>query len=109
VQLLDEAGEPIAWPLAFAGDKGYRAGWIDDYLLGLVTTPVISSKENADCNARQILFDREAYRDRNIGERLIGWLKRCRRLFTRFEKTATNFAGMIRMAFIQRYLRLVAS
>jgi len=108
-QLFDEAGEPIAWPVALAGDKGYRAEWIDEYLLGLEITPVIPSKENEDRNARQIAFDREAYRDRNIVERFIGWLKECRRLFTRFEKTATNFGGMIRMAFIQHYLRLVAS
>jgi len=26
-------------------------------------------------------------------------------LFSRFEKTAKNFAGMIKMAFIQRYLK----
>jgi transposase len=50
-------------------------------------------------------FDADAYRDRNIVERLIGWLKECRRVFSRFEKTAKNFAGMIRLAFIQRYLR----
>ena len=31
--LRDAAGEPIAWPVALAGDKGYRADWIDDYLL----------------------------------------------------------------------------
>ena len=40
-------------------------------------------------------------------ECLIGWLKECRRVFSRFEKTAKNFGGMIKMAFIQRYLRLV--
>ena len=51
-------------------------------------------------------FDREVYRDRNIIERLIGWLKECRRIFSRFEKTAKNFGGMIKMAFIQRYLKL---
>ena len=51
-------------------------------------------------------FDKEVYRRRNIVERLIGWLKECRRIFSRFEKTAKNFGGMIKMAFIQRYLRL---
>jgi transposase len=51
-------------------------------------------------------FDREAYRRRSIVECLIGWLKECRRIFSRFEKTAKNFGGMIKMAFIQRYLRL---
>jgi len=35
-----------------------------------------------------------------------GWLKECRRIFSRFEKAAKNFDGMIRMAFIQRSPRL---
>lgn len=105
--LLDGEGEPIAWPLALAGDKGYRAQWIDEFLLKLEITPVIPSKENEDRDARSVEFDREAYRQRNIIERLIGWLKESRRILTRFEKTAKNFAGMIKMAFIHRYLRLM--
>lgn len=103
--LLDGEGEPIAWPVALAADKGYRADWIDDYLLELGVTPVIPSKATEDRDARSVAFDRDAYRDRNIVERLIGWIKECRRVFSRFEKTAKNFAGMIRLAFIQRYLR----
>jgi len=103
--LFDAEGEPIAWPVALAGDKGYRAEWIDDYLIALGITPVIPSKENQEREARAIPFDQQAYRDRNIVERLIGWLKECRRIFSRFEKTAKNFAGMIKMAFIQRYLK----
>ena len=105
-QLFDDDDEPIAWPVALAADKGYRADWIDDYLLDLGITPVIPSKENQDPAARPVQFDKDAYRDRNIIERLIGWLKECRRVFSRFEKTAKNFAGMIKMAFIQRYLKL---
>ncbi len=105
-QLIDEEGEPIAWPVALAGDNGYRADWIDEYLLELDITPVIPSKSNENRDTRPVEFDKDAYRDRNIVERLIGWLKECRRVFSRFEKTAKNFAGMIRMAFIQRYLRI---
>jgi len=45
----------------------------------------------------------------NIVERLIGWLKESRRIFSRFEKTAKNFAGMIKMAFIHRYLNLATT
>lgn len=104
--LIDEEGEPIAWPVALAGDKGYRADWIDEYLLDLDIKPVIPSKRNQDRDGRPVEFDKQAYRDRNIIERLIGWLKECRRVFSRFEKTAKNFGGMIRMAFIQRYMRL---
>jgi transposase len=103
--LFDERNQPVAWPVALAGDKGYRADWIDDYLLTLEIQPVIPSKANEDREARPVAFDRALYRDRNIVERLIGWLKECRRVFSRFEKTAKNFAGMVRMAFIQRYLR----
>lgn len=104
--LFDADGLPIAWPVALAGDKGYRADWIDDYLLNLQILPVIPSKINEDRDARPVKFDKDTYRDRNIVERLIGWLKECRRVFSRFEKTAKNFAGMIRLAFIQRYLRM---
>lgn len=104
--LVDAFGDAVPWPVALAADKGYRADWIDDYLLSLDIIPVIPSKATDRREARPVAFDRDAYRDRNIIERLIGWLKECRRVFSRFEKTAKNFAGMIRMAFIQRYLRL---
>ncbi|VAX42147.1 Mobile element protein, partial [hydrothermal vent metagenome] len=66
------------WPIALAGDKGYRADWIDDYLLELGIKPVIPSKANEDQESRPVKFDREVYRDRNVVERLIGWLKESR-------------------------------
>jgi transposase len=105
--LFDHDGVPFAWPLQLAGDKGYRADWIDQYLLQLEIKPVIPSKENEDRDARAIEFDRDAYRGRNVVERLIGWLKEHRRIFSRFEKTAKNFGGMLKMAFIHRYLKLI--
>jgi transposase len=108
-QLLDAKGRRVAWPEQLGGDKAYRADWIDEYLLELGITPVIPSKENEDRSARPIEFDREAYRQRNIVERLIGWLKEARRIFARFEKTAINFGGFIKMAFIERYLRLATN
>jgi len=104
-KLVDSDGEPVAWPVAMAGDKGYRADWIDEYLIDLGITPVIPSKENEQ-SQREVEFDRKSYRDRNIIERLIGWLKENRRIFSRFEKTAKNFGGFIKMAFIRRYLNL---
>ena len=95
--------------MALAGDKGYRANWIDEYLIELGIQPVIPSKQNEDRDARPVEFDRQAYRRRNIVERLIGWLKEARRIFSRFEKTAKNFGGMITMAFIHRYLNLATT
>jgi len=104
--LHDEDGVPMAWPVKLAADKGYRAAWIDEYLLELGMIPVIPSKENEDRDNRPVEFDKAAYRRRSIVECLIGWLKESRRIATRFEKTAVNFGGMVRLAFIHRYLRL---
>lgn len=106
-EMTNGEGQPVAWPVAIAGDKGYRAAWIDEMFLAMGVTPVIPSKENEDRDARPVVFDKERYRQRNIVERLIGWLKECRCVFARFEKTAINFAGMIKMAFIQRYLKIL--
>lgn len=104
--LLNGEGEPIAWPVALGGDMGYRADWIDEYVMDLGIQPVIPTPANQDRDKRPIEFDRESYRRRNIVERLIGWLKESRRVFSRFEKSAKNFGGMLKMAFIERYLRL---
>lgn len=103
----DLAEEPLAYPARLAGDKAYRADWIDDWLLERGVEPVIPSKANQDRDARPVEFDREAYRDRNIVERLIGWLKESRRVLTRFEKTAVNYLAMIKWACVRRYLRLM--
>ena len=103
-RLLNSNGDRIPWPQAFGGDKGYRANWIDAFLLELGIQPVIPSRENEDRAARGVEFDQELYRRRNVVERLIGWLKESRRIFSRFEKTAKNFGGMITLAFIQQYL-----
>lgn len=93
-------------PLALAGDKAYRAKWILDWLAKRHIEPVIPEKGAVANDQDHPAFDRELYRRRNVIERLVGWLKECRRVFSRFEKTAINFAGMIKLAMIQRYLRL---
>jgi len=108
-ELTDSNGKKIAWPIAIAGDKGYRANWIDQMLADMEIKPVIPSKENEDRDARIIEFDKEKYRQRNIVERLIGWLKECRRVFSRYEKTAINYRGIIKMAIVQRYLRIATN
>jgi transposase len=104
--VVDGDGEPVAWPVALSGDKGYWAAWIDIFLLELEVVSVILSEANEDQSARRVEFDRELYLRRFIVECLLGWLRECRRMLTRFEKSAKNFGGMIEIAFIQRYLRL---
>lgn len=93
------------FPAAVAGDKAYRAEWIIEWLEQRGIQPVIPEKGDRADDEHNPAFDRELYRRRNIVERLIGWLKECRRVFSRFEKTALNFAGVIKVAIIQRYLR----
>ena len=58
--LTDGDGGPVAWPAALAGDKGYRANWIDETLIELGITPVIPSKDNEDRAMRPVEFDRDA-------------------------------------------------
>jgi transposase len=56
---------------------------------------------------RPVSYDRERYRGRNVIERCVGWLKECRSLATRFEKLAVHFLGLVQLAIIQRYLRIL--
>lgn len=52
-------------------------------------------------------FSHRKYRHRNSVERCIGWLRCCRRIATRHEKLATSFLAMVKLAMIQRCLRLL--
>ncbi|XZE44555.1 transposase [Pirellulaceae bacterium SH467] len=55
--LHDSEGNPVAWPLNLAGDKGYRAEWIDKTLIELGINPIIPSKSYEDRDARMAQFD----------------------------------------------------
>jgi transposase len=95
------------WPDAIAGDKGYSAGRIRAWLEAREIGDVIPYKEH-EHRPEDHVFDREAYRRRNVIERLIGWLKECRRIATRFEKRAKNFLGMVTIAVMRRLVKLGA-
>lgn len=101
-----DAGKTPVKPAKLAGDKGYRYDWIDQWLLEQGIEPVIPSKANEDRTARPIEFDKASYRRRCVIEQLIGWLKECRRVATRFEKLARNYLSMVKLSMIGRYLRL---
>ena len=96
-------------PRKLAADKGYSADRIRWGLLGLGIEPVIPMRENEHVQDRETfgVFDKQAYRRRNVVERCVGWLKESRALATRFEKLAMNFAGTVRLAMILRYLRIL--
>jgi transposase len=43
-------------------------------------------------------YDKEEYKKRNVVERFINVIKQCRRVATRYEKTARNFLGVVALA-----------
>lgn len=73
-QATDGDDDPIDWPLALAGDKGYRADGIDQTLSDMEIQQVIPSQANQDRGPRPAEFDPDADRQRNVIERLMGWL-----------------------------------
>jgi transposase len=69
---------------------------------------VIPHKANESARYHdQASFDREAYRGRAVVEQCVGWLKEYRRIGTRFEKLALNYHGMLQLAMICQYLRIL--
>lgn len=97
-------------PARLAGDKGYSYGWIRAWLRRHRVEPIIPQRANqvgrkGGCR----VFDRRAYRRRNVIERCVGWLKECRRVATRFEKLALNYLAMVKLAMIERCFRALFS
>jgi transposase len=90
-------------PDAVAGDKGYSCTRIRQWLKRRGIEVVIPSKSNEPL----VKINKRKYRGRNVVERCIGWLKCCRRIGTRYEKLATHFLSMVKLAMIQRCLRIL--
>lgn len=90
-------------PSALCGDKAYSVVWIRGWLRDRHIRAVIPTR--VDQRTRRG-FDRKAYRERNVVERCVGWLKEARRLATRYEKLASTFLGMVQLAMIHRTLRV---
>ena len=84
-----------------AVDKGYSSAKVRRYLQRRQIKAVIPTKADQAPLPR---FDRAAYRERNVVERLINRLKQFRRVATRYEKRATNYAAMVTLAAILLWL-----
>lgn len=93
--------EPWLAPLPVAqrclADTAYDSDALRRFLLDRGTLPVIP---NNPTRKRLHLFDDTAYRQRNLIERLFCRLKDRRRIATRYDKLATNFAAAIAIATI---------
>lgn len=91
---------------ALAGDKGYSANRVRDKLAAAGIADVVARRKDELARLPDPpAFDKAKYRGRNVVERLNGWLKERRRLATRYEKLAVNFAAMLRLGCILWYLR----
>lgn len=89
-------------PDAVLGDKGYDS---DDFVQTVESRgaeAVIPPKKNR-VEPRE--FDEHTYKERNKVERCVNLLKRCRRVATRYEKTARNFLGMVLLSAITLWLK----
>jgi transposase len=103
-------GRPRKRPKRLAGDKGYSCRRVRDWLWKYGIKPLIPHKDNEKArHDPAVTFDRQAYRGRAVVEQCVGWLKEFRRIGTRFEKLAVNFHGMLQLAMIRRYLRMLFS
>ena len=80
---------------AVLADRGYDADSFIDSLVLAGVEVVIPAKKN---RLEERLIDQNLYRDRNKVERFFNKLKQYRRVATRYEKTATSFAGFIHLA-----------
>ena len=99
-------GRPRTRPRRLAGDKGYSYPRIRRYLRARGIRPVIPTRADQRANPK---FDRDRYRQRNVIERCMGWLKESRRVGTRHEKLAVNYLAMFTLAMIRRCLRILES
>ena len=88
-------------PQRVAGDKVYSSAKVRRYLCRRGIGAVIPRKSNEQRNGR---FARQAYRERNVVERLINRLKQHRRVATRYEKRAANYRAMLSLACILLWL-----
>jgi transposase len=64
--------------------------------------PVIPSRSDQPDNPD---FDREVYRERNLIERLVGKLKRFRRVATRYDKLDPHYLAFVQLASAMVWLR----
>ena len=89
-------------PRAVAGDKAYVARYIFDWLARREIGNAIPNRKNENKNPA---FKKKLYRRRNVVERLIGRLKKFRRIATRYEKTAQSYLSLIQIAFLRITLK----
>jgi transposase len=109
VRLRGPRGRPLCRPLRLAGDRGYSYDRIRRWLRRHGVRAVIPRRKDQRPGDGRVRFDRAAYRRRAVVEQCVGWLKECRAVATRFDKLAVNYLAGVKLAMIQRCLRLLTA
>jgi transposase len=109
VRIPGRRGRPRCRPVKLAGDKGYSYPHIRAWLRRHRIKAVIPRRSDQRPDDQRHRFDREAYRRRAVVEQCVGWLKECRAVGTRFDKLAVNYLATVKLAMIQRYLRVLTT
>jgi transposase len=94
-------GRPKLRPKRLGGDKAYSSRTVRRELARRGIRPVIPRRANEPPQRR---FDREAYRLRNLVERLINRLKQNRAIATRYDKLAEHYLALLLIASILIWL-----
>jgi len=81
-------------------DKAYDSNAIRDYIEAMGACAVIPGKKN---RVRTITYDKHTYKERHLVENFFQFIKRFRRIGTRYEMHAKNFVGMITIACILQW------
>lgn len=95
-------GRPRWKPAAVIADKAYSAAWLLDVLRCKGIVPIIPNRVDQPSNAD---FNRHAYRQRNLIERLVSKLKQFRRVAIRYDKLATHYLAFVQIASMMVWLR----
>jgi len=100
VRIPGKPGRPRKRSRWLLADKGYDAEHLRHYCGRHRMQPVIPLRAMPRKPRPGLprLFDRPKYRQRNIIERMSGWLKENRRIGTRYDKLAKSFAAMVTSA-----------
>lgn len=83
-------------------DKGYDSDTFVETIQGNGGTPVIPSRSNRKISRD---YDKDFYKERNLGERLFQKLKQYRRVATRYERLALNYMTMLSLVSILIWLK----
>ena len=82
---------------AVIADKGYDSDANRQAIRAQGAKPCIPSRSN---RKKPEAYDRHLYKERNVVERFFGWIKRFRRVATRYDKKALNYLGFVWLASI---------